>query len=724
MTEELTGTIGTIIYESADGYAVVEVEAEEPTVVVGNMPGLQTGEVTRFFGTYKTHAKYGRQFVVSSYQTMLPSDLNDIVLFLSGGFIKGLGEVLATRLVETFGKDTFDVIENEHMRLAEVKGVSKKLAQSIHATFQDYATEKYVYTELMGMGLTPRQATIAVTQMGSGAVVRIRENPYILIEKIHGVDFITADKIAANLGIQQNAPFRIKNGILNVLNKMLQNGNMYVIRDRLVPHVAERLGVQPAEVSLSLMQLVLEETVVLRSYAEEFTVVFSKRAYNAEMRAAAKLFAMAATSTAEEIKGLDKLVSHQQKGFSLSEEQLDAVRAAVTNKVCVITGGPGTGKTTILKAVLHILGGAGLSTALAAPTGRAAKRMQEATGASAQTLHRLLEYAYDEDAFQCYFRKNEEDPLAADVVIVDEVSMLDIFLMGNLLRAIKEGGRLILVGDADQLPSVGPGNVMRDILASGSVHQVRLTYHFRNEGRIADAAFEILAGKMPETDEREFQFIDCATRAQTVEAVLEQYLKYTQQGDDVQVIAPIKRTEVGTIALNAQIRDTVNPLKEGKAELQFGDKLFREGDRVMQITNNYSREWRDHKGLSMGEGVFNGDIGMITRIRAGLTTVKFEDGKSCDYELMELSELDGAFAYTIHKAQGSEFGVVILPMKYDPNPFFTRNLLYTGVTRAKNKVILIGDRYTMSYMLRNASTGRRATALAKELKYLSRVIGK
>ncbi len=723
MPEELTGTVAEIIYTADDGYTVAEIDAEEPFVAVGSMHGLAVGEQARFFGEFKTHPRFGRQFAVSSYHSMLPSDLNDMALFLGGGFIKGLGEVLAGRIVEHFGEDTFAVIEHEPALLAEVKGVSRKLAQSISAAFTEYSREKYTYSELMGMGLTARQATAAATKLGGGAASMIRQNPYILISEIRGIDFITADRIAQNLGVDKSSPFRIKNGIMNVLNKLLGNGDMYVIKNRLVPHVAQHLGVEAREVNRCLLAMTRDGEVVLRRYAKDFTVVASKRANDAEVKAAAKLFTMAGCSGGEKIAGLDALLEKQRAAFSLSDEQAEAVRAAAESRVCVITGGPGTGKTTILKAVLNIMGAAGFSCAMAAPTGRAAKRMQEATGGEAKTLHRLLEYAYDEDAFQCYFRKNEEDPLTADVVIVDEVSMLDIFLFGNLLRAVKPGSRLLLVGDADQLPSVGPGNVMRDILSSGAVRQVRLTYHFRNEGRIADAAYEILNGRSPEPDEEEFQFIECRSRAEVVERVLAEYRRFSQQGADVQVIAPIKRTEVGTVSLNLLIRDMVNPAKPGRAEIAFGDRIFREGDRVMQIVNNYCKAWRDNERLMEGEGVFNGDIGVIAQIRAGLTTVRFEDGKCCDYEIMELSELDGAFAYTIHKSQGSEFDVVIIPMKYEPNHFFTRNLLYTGVTRAKRRVIIIGDGYTMDYMLKNGSTGRRATALAKELRHFSRVAG-
>lgn len=721
MSEELTGTVLSIIYESADGYTVAEIEAEEPTIVVGNMPGLSPGERTRFFGDFKTHAKYGTQFSVVSYESTLPRDLNDIALFLSGGFLKGLGEVLSERIVEEFGAATFDVIENDYKELTRVKGVSKKLALSVHETMKEYARKKYVYADLMGMGLTARQATAAASALGEDAAAQVKENPYVLIEHVRGIDFLTADKIALKIGIVEDSPFRIKNGILNVLSKVLAQGSTYVRRTQLIPHVAKNLNVGEAEVNKALLALVLAKDIVLKKYYPDQQVVFLSSVYRAETRCAAKLCALVKTSAPASVKNLEKLIKKQSDAFSLTDEQAQAVMSAVKNRVCIITGGPGTGKTTILKAILNILGGMGLTCSLSAPTGRAAKRMQEATGAEAATLHRLLEYSYDEDDYNCYFRRNEENPLEADVVIVDEVSMLDIFLFHNLLKALKEGSRLILVGDADQLPSVGPGNVMRDIIESEVVPFVKLTHRFRNAGSIADAAYDILNGKVPEAYDDSFEFREC-TGIEEVRALLcAEYEKYAQEGADVQLIAPIKRTELGTVALNSAIRERVNPPSSGKTEIVFGERTFREGDRVMQIKNNYAREWRDDTSLMSGEGVFNGDIGTIARIAAGEVQVLFEDMKRCDYETIALSELDGAYAYTIHKSQGSEFDVILMPMLYGTQPFLTRNLLYTGVTRAKKKVLIAGSMRTFEYMIGNVWQGRRATVLKRELQYLDRL---
>lgn len=722
MEYELTGTVVSIIYQSADGYAVIEVEGEEPTICVGNMPDIKVGELTRFFGVYKTHARYGHQFAVSSYESTLPKDLNDMAAFLGGGFIKGLGEVLARRIVEEFGEKTFDIIEREYHQLANVRGVSKKLAENIHAAFLDYATQKFAYSDLMGMGLSAKQATNCVTEFGLDAAKKIRENPYLLAERIYGIDFVTADKIAQGLGVEKNDPFRIKNGLLNVLKKMLANGHLYVRREKIVPHVATKLGISEGEVKHQLLLAAYEDEVILKKYFPSLSAVFLPQAHNTEWKCAVTLFSMTREKERDEDSEAEVLLQKQSEQLKLTEEQKEAVLTAVKNSVCVITGGPGTGKTTILKAVLNVMGGMGLECALCAPTGRAAKRMQETTGQDAQTLHRLLEYSYDEDAYQCYFRRNEENPLDADVIIVDEVSMIDIFLFYKLLIALREGARLVLVGDADQLPSVGPGNVMGDIIESGVVPTVRLTHRFRNAGGIAEAAYDILNGKMPQFDETSFMFRECVSKKEMIAEVCSAYEQCCEAGEEVQVIAPIKMSETGTIALNQAIRERINPPERNKAEQLFGDKLFREGDRVMQIKNNYAKEWENHKTLSRGEGVFNGDIGVILHIRAGVVEVLFEDGKLCQYDTTELAELDGAFAYTIHKSQGSEFDVILLPMLYEPNPFFARNLLYTAVTRAKSKVVIFGSKRVLDYMVGNYRPSIRATTLSRELRYLNRLV--
>ncbi len=715
MVQEIEGTVLEKIYEGADGYTVALVEGIEPTVVVGNMPELKIGERTRFFGEHKNHVKYGKQFAVSYFETALPVDLNDMVLFLGGGFIKGVGEVIATRIVETFEHKTFDVIENEPSLLKDIKGISARLAGEIHDAFAEYFQKKYVYTELMGMGLSANQATRVAKDMGEDCVIKIKNNPYVLIDYVHGIDFIGADRIARKLGILKTDGMRVQNGILNVLKKSLAVGNLFVIKSQLIPHVALHLQVEKDLVETALLTLVKDNKTILKRYAKDFEVVFLKNAYEVESQVATKLFLLRGKNA----DGKNTLRNSKYKGeIKLTKEQSSAVKTAIDNNLCVITGGPGTGKTTILKAMLEMFYSNGLKCVLAAPTGRAAKRMQEATGETARTIHRLLEYSYDEDAYQCYFRINEENRLDADVVIVDEVSMLDIFLFRNLLLALKPGARLVLVGDADQLPSVGPGNVMQDLITSEVVPTVKLTYKFRNAGNIADAAYSILNGEKPSYDDKEFVLHRCFETDEVLMGIRDCYLKYAKEGYDIQVIAPIKKTEVGTIELNNMLRNAINPPKTSKPEFMIGDKFFREGDRVMQIKNNYARKWKNYGENSEGEGVFNGDIGVIADMKQGVCTVRFEDGRSCVYEGIEMTELDGAFAYTIHKAQGSEFDIVVLPVFYGDSLFLTRNLLYTAVTRAKKKVIMVGNEQTINYMINNGKRGIRRTALCKELRCL------
>ncbi|MGI6152677.1 MAG: AAA family ATPase [Christensenellaceae bacterium] len=723
MAAELSGTVANIIYKSADGYAVVEIEGDEPAVLTGNMPDIRVGECARFFGAFKNHPKYGTQFGVVSYESTLPKDLNDMALFLGGGFIKGLGEVLARRIVETFGEDTFSVIETEHRRLTEVKGVSKRLADSIHAAFITYSTQKYTYTELMGMGLTAKQAGECVTELGHDAAATIRENPYILAERIVGIDFLTADNIAKKLGIEDNSPFRIRQGILNVLKKTLAMGHMFVSRESLVPHAAKNLHVDEKEVEIILHRMAFEKEIVLKRYFPATTAVFLPSAYQAEYGCATKLFKMAATQTDTDELLVKRLLKKQEKALSLTEEQCEALALAAKSRVSIITGGPGTGKTTILKALLSIMGGMGRDVALCAPTGRAAKRMSEATGDDAYTIHRLLEYSYDEDAYQCYFMHNELNPLMVDVVVVDEVSMLDSFLFYKLLIALDSQTQLVLVGDRNQLPPVGPGNVMHEMIDSGVIPSTELTHKFRNAGGIADAAYSILQGELPEFGQDDsVVFVPCESQQQMKKLVTREYAKYVDT-DEVQVVAPIKAGEGGTIIINEALREEVNPPDDKKTELLFGNKLFREGDRVMQIKNNYARTYKNYADFSEGEGVFNGETGKVRSIRGGRLNIEFEDGKLCEYELMDLAELEPAFCYTIHKSQGSEFDVIILPMLYGVTPFFTRNLLYTAVTRARHRVVIIGNEETLGYMVRNHKKSTRASILARELRRLMGTLG-
>ena len=717
--DTVEGIVLEIIYRGTDGYTVLELDAKEPAIVVGSMQTVRTGERVCFFGEWRQHRQYGRQFYAASYESRLPTDAYDIALFLGGGFIKGLGAVLSERIVERFGDKTFEVIQNDPMLLAEIKGVSKKLAGIVHTSLLEYTGNKELYAALMGMGLTAKQATAAAEALGEDARERIAQNPYCLIAAVRGIDFITADKIARGLGIDESSPVRVENGIMHILRKSLANGYTYVPEAMLAGTAVSKLMVDEKSVKLSIAKLGLTGRIERKRYGGLYAV-FLRGAYQAETESALSILRIANARVAVPVFGMEEKLKRCKDQYGLSDEQIFACRSALENNVCVITGGPGTGKTTILKTVLTILGESGIECALAAPTGRAAKRMQEACGADAQTIHRLLEYTYEEglDVQECVFKRNKDNPVQAGAVIVDEVSMLDVFVLKSLMDALKTGTRLVLVGDANQLPSVGAGNVMGDIIESGCVPVCTLTRRYRNEGGIAEAAWAILNGEEPPVSD-DFVFLQCSDDSEVLAAVVELYAEYSREGADVQVIAPIKKGALGTVLINNALREKVNPKTAFSREMNYGESVFRKGDRVMQIKNNYARKWTASDGK--GEGVFNGDIGEVADVQDGSLTVAFDDRLTV-YDAQDLSEIETAYAYTIHKSQGSEFDVVILPLKYPQMPFFARNLLYTAVTRAKHKAVVVGDERTMRFMIGNANRGARFTALDIELKKVSHLL--
>ena len=716
--EAIEGTVVNTIYRSANGYTVLEIDGKVPTTVVGNLPDIRAGEYVRFFGEFKEHRVYGKQFSAVSCESSLPADVNDIALFLSGGFIKGLGEVLAGRITEAFGDDTFDVIENNPEMLASVKGVSQRLAIAIHEALGDYTGSRDSYARLMGMGLTAKQAVKVFNAFGPGAASAIKNNPYLLIQRVKGIDFLTADRIAANIGFPEDHPARIEGGLLHVLRKSLEKGHTNVPAGMLVNTVVNRLGVDAGAAECALDELSLRGAVVRRDYGEGDRA-FLGYVYEAEHSSAVKIIKMLGSRGPKEIRGLERKLEKKKKKYSLSDEQTDAVRTACLSGISIITGGPGTGKTTILRALAEILAESGETFALCAPTGRAAKRMQEACGADASTVHRLLEYsrASDEDDTLCIFGRNSEHPLDCGTLILDEASMLDVFIFAGLTDALPEDSRLVIVGDVNQLPSVGPGTVMEDLIASDLLPVVRLSHVYRHDGGIADAAQSVLEGQMPEfTDD--FSFTESEDDAGIADIAVSEYMKCLGAGFETQMLSPVKAGVTGSKELDVRLRDMVNPAEPGKEEAEIGDTLYRLGDRVMQIKNNYDREW--YTDDEYGEGVFNGDIGEIVRAAAGSIHVDFE-GKVTVYEAQDLSELSGAYAYTVHKSQGNEFDVVILPLRFPKSPFFSRNLLYTAITRAKKRAVLIGSKATLKHMIDNAQRDSRYTALLSELKLYSDV---
>ncbi|MBE5760243.1 MAG: ATP-dependent RecD-like DNA helicase [Clostridiales bacterium] len=723
------GTIMEIVYRNEENtYTVLEIDHEGKLLTcVGNIPLLQPGEFVRFYGAYTNHRVYGEQFKISSMETKLPESKEGIKLFLSGGLIKGVGEVLATRIVEAFGEETFQIIETDPDRLAEIKGVSRALARKIHEQVMELHGVRAVLMQLQEMGLTLKQSLSAYDAYGEAAASIILSNPYRLIDEVPGMNFIRADGIAQNIGIENYAELRVYNGVRYVLRLRMNEGHTCLPRERLLSEAAELLQTDAESAEKALLSLI-NNGDVSESVYNGVAAVADARAHYAEAGAAYKLMLLSHAAPKGEI---DRTIVEDiiRSSNYLSEEQELALLRAVSSTVCVITGGPGTGKTTILNELISIFEQNGITTALAAPTGRAAKRMEKAAERPAKTIHRLLEYGMqseDDDIEEDMgrFMRNEENPLEAEAIIIDESSMIDIFLLNNLLSAIEPGTRVIFTGDADQLPSVGPGNVLKDIIASKRVPVATLTEVFRQTGNIAMNAHRINKGEGVELfGAGDFVFIPTNGQQETVDLVCDEYRKALAEAEsenDVQIICPVKNGVIGVHNINRVIRDHVNPRIFGKNEITFGDTVFREGDKVMQTSNNYNKEWYlygQNRILTQGTGIFNGDIGQIDEIDTEQRIVRiiFDGEKVCEFEVNELEDIEHAYAVTVHKSQGSEFSTVILPLYYGGNIFLTRNLLYTAITRAKTRLTIIGMKRSVDFMIQNNRISRRFTALKYEI---------
>lgn len=725
----IEGTVVDIIYRNEqNSYTVLELEAEGNLIVcVGSIPLIQPGEYVRFYGGYTTHKNYGRQFKVTGMESRMPESDESIRMFLSGGLIKGIGEATAQKIVELFHEETFAVIENEPEQLAQVKGISLRMAMKIHEDFQGMQTVRGIVMQLQKMGLTVKEAMAAYEAYGSGAPFLIEKNPYRLMDDVQGIGFAKADRIAEQLGGEQYAQLRTQSAIRHVLKQSMQSGHTCLPESLLLRRAAEFLQVEEETAENGLKQLIASGYVAENSY-NGVRAVADSTAFLTESYIAYKLVYLSKSApkmqVSEEV--IERVLARE---VMLSPEQNAAVRMAVSAPVSVITGGPGTGKTTILNQVLKIFEQSGVVTLLAAPTGRAAKRMENATGRPAKTIHRLLEYGADPEEEDTAnfgnFRRDEDHPLEADAVIIDESSMVDVFLMRSLLAALEPGTRLILTGDADQLPSVGPGNVLKDIIASGVAPSTVLNEVFRAGGNIVLNAHKVNLGQPIELFRAgDFVFQPIASPEEALQAVLTGYLHRMELGEsmeEVQVICPIKKGTIGVYHINQQIREALNPRRVEKQEVTYGESLFREGDKVMQIVNNYTKSWHIEGAspvLTKGEGVYNGDMGRIVRISAEERTlhILFDGERIAEYSFEELNEIELAYAVTVHKSQGSEFDTVILPLCYGYSDFLTRNLLYTALTRAKKKLIIIGRESTVRNMIGNARISQRFTALDHEIK--------
>ena len=714
----------TVFRNEENGYSVISVRAgKETCTAVGILPPLTPGEQLLLTGTWVDHPHYGRQFKCSGCQIRKPTSLLGIERFLSSGLIKGVGEATARLLVNAFGEDTLDAMTDVD-RLKQLKGISEKRARMIAASFAEQYGVRRNMIFLQSYGISPALAMKIAKAYGERTEEVMRSNPYRMVDDVEGAGFLTADRIALSMGIARDSGFRLRSGMKYLLQEAsVSAGHTYLPRETLLRRAAEMLNCTPEALENHLNALLLDRELVLSRIGEE-DCVFLSSMYYCETETAMRLLKILETAPEKDDRGVLRAIGEYERehGMTFSPLQKQAVLSAVEKGVLVITGGPGTGKTTIINCILSLLSPEG-KVLLAAPTGRAAKRMSEATGEDAKTIHRLLEYSGEEQRFL----RNQDNPLKCACVIVDEMSMVDIFLMRSLLRALRGGTRLILVGDADQLPSVGAGNVLRDILASGAVPSVRLTDIYRQsaESMIVMNAHRINQGEMPVLNRKGSDFffdrrLNQDEAARTIvslcSARLPAYLNLKDGFHAIQVMAPAKKGPCGVIALNRLLQDTFNPERPRRPQIVFGDQVFRPGDKVMHIKNDYQLAWTTDSGEE-GEGVFNGDVGFVTDVDAEdhSLTVRYDDERNVTYEYGQLEELELAYCISVHKSQGSEFPAVVMPVTGGPKMLLTRNLFYTALTRARELVVLVGSERVIEEMVGNNYITVRYTALCQRI---------
>lgn len=724
------GKLGKIIFNNPEnGYTVAVFDTEAGAIrIAGSFAEPKSGAKYRLEGRFTIHPKYGEQFSVSSYEEMMPEGADAILEFLSAGNIRGIGPKTAAQIVDMFGDETLTVIEETPEKLLMVSGIGAKTLARITESFGESREFAGTSIELRELGIEMNEAVRVYKLYGKDSVRIVTENPYILAEDIRGINFNRADAIAAKLGVEPESSVRIESGIRYMLKSWAASGSTLMPENYLIEKTAEFLDVMMDNVRDSLKDMVfageLEEDCI-----NDTAVIYLYGYYHAEQRVAHELIkirnAPLKTIPLQAGNYLDAIRMDSDdpfgEGVELSTEQKRAVLECLTNNVTIITGGPGTGKTTIINTLVKIFDFAGFSVALAAPTGRAAKRMEEASGKPAMTIHRMLEYVWSEEEDALNFGRNDENPLEEDVIIVDEASMIDLMLMDGLLNAVKEGTRLIFTGDADQLPPVGAGNVLRDMIASECIPVIRLKEIFRQaEGSgIVTNSHLINNGEYPEQQSgNDFYIISkngetsiSDTIRELVGGRIEAGFDFVRSADDIQILTPTKRGMLGAPSLNAMLQEVINPPAEDKAELKIG-KTFREGDKVMQLRNNYGAEWRTELFSTEGEGVFNGDMGIVKEIdiENKSMTVRMDD-RIIEYVGDMLEEIDLAYAITVHKSQGSEFPVVVIPVLNFPPMLMTRNLLYTAVTRGKKLVIIVGDPARVRSMIDNNRADGRYTGL-------------
>lgn len=736
--DNITGYVDHIVYQNSDnGYTVMTLVAEGKEVTcVGMCKGLGQGENISAEGEYIEHPVYGRQFKIQTYETVAPTDRAGMERYLGSGAIRGVGEALAARIVKKFGDDTFRIIEEEPERLAEVKGISERKAQEIAVQMEEKKDVREALVYLQQYGISNTLAVKIYNTYGMEMYSVMRENPYRLAEDVSGVGFRIADEIAGRIGIHTDSDYRIRSGILYTLLQAVGEGHCFLPLELLLRRASELLGVSEENIRPQVDNLIMDRKLVAKGDA-----VFAAAYYYAELNCANMLRnlnipMLEAENLPAQDMAIRKRLERMAENLSmeLDELQLKAVEESIKNGLFILSGGPGTGKTTTINMIIRYFESEGMDIFLAAPTGRAAKRMTEATGFEAKTIHRLLELnsaLSDDDTRRANFERNQENPLEADVVIIDEMSMVDIQLFQALLKAILPGTRLILVGDVDQLPSVGPGQVLRDLMNSEAFPMVTLEKIFRQAGEsdIVVNAHRINKGEQIALDNKSRDFfllerndvnVIYKHMIQLIREMLPKYVNATPF--DIQVLTPMRKGSLGCETLNGILQRYLNPADPHKKEHSYGNTVFREGDKVMQIKNNYQLEWeivgRYNIPIDKGMGVFNGDMGRVLEINETMSTllVEFDDGRRVNYPFSGLEELELSYAITIHKSQGSEYPAVILPLLGGPRMLFNRNLLYTGITRARNCVTILGSSETVRNMIDNVSENRRYTALESRIR--------
>ena len=730
--EILDGLVEAVIFKSEDtGYVVAKITAnKEVNTIVGTMPLIKEGQQIEVKGEWIKHKQFGRQFNVEEYKEVLPTSTKEIEKYLSTGIIHGIGPVTAKKIVKAFGEETLNILDNNIEMLKEVEGIGKKKYNIIYQSYLETRELKDIIMFFQKHGVTINQCLKIYKKFGGDAQNIVSENPYILSDEISGIGFLTSDRIAKSLGIEPISDFRLQSGIKYVLNSFSGLGNTYMPKDKLINEAQRVLSVDKELIEVNIYNSVLEGKIKIEKI-NEIEAVYSLPYYFCELGVTNKII----TLSIENFQTINSDITFEISSFErknnivFADSQKEAILGAFENGIEIITGGPGTGKTTIIKCIIEIYENNGMKVLLAAPTGRAAKRMTESTGREAKTIHRLLEMGVSDNE-NSFFGRGEGEPLEGDVIIVDEASMIDIMLMNSLLKAIKLGTRLIIVGDADQLPSVGPGNVLRDLIDSEFIKVVRLKDIFRQgkESMIITNAHRINNGELPYLNKKggDFFFDNRESNEEILETILDLvnrrlplFNSKWNKIRDFQVLSPTRKGILGVDNLNNELQSILNPPSKDKKERKFKDSVFREGDKVMQTKNNYSLKWNRINGYGDNEGVgiFNGDMGFIESISEEnrTVTVVFDDERRIVYDNLYVEELELAYAITIHKSQGSEFKVIITPAFMGSAFLMNRNILYTGITRAKELVVVVGNQRALKYMVDNTNSMERYSSLKERI---------